>query len=46
MKPNMLGSSVDRRVLLSTFAALPLTALLRSTMTLAQDAGGPLALVE
>jgi hypothetical protein len=43
MKSTMLGSSVDRRVLLSTLAALPLTALLPRTMALAQDAGSPLA---
>jgi hypothetical protein len=43
MKPNMLGSSVDRRALLSTLAALPLRALLRGTTALAQDAGSPLA---
>jgi hypothetical protein len=43
MKSTMLGSSVDRRVLLSTLAALPLTALLPRTTALAQDAGSPLA---
>jgi hypothetical protein len=43
MKPSMLGASVDRRFILSTLAALPLQAFLRSTAALAQDAGGPLA---
>ena len=39
----MRAVSVDRRVILSIFAALPLTALLRSTVAFAQDAGSPLA---
>ena len=39
----MRAVSVDRRVILSIFAALPLPALLRSTVAFAQDAGSPLA---
>ena len=39
MKQNMRAASVDRRVILSTFAVLP---LLRSTVAFAQDAGSPL----
>jgi hypothetical protein len=39
----MRGANVNRRVIVLTFAALPLTAFLRSTATLAQDPGNPLA---
>jgi phosphoglycolate phosphatase-like HAD superfamily hydrolase len=43
LKPNRPGASVDRRVILSTLAALPLSAALRSTVAFAEDAGSPLA---
>jgi phosphoglycolate phosphatase-like HAD superfamily hydrolase len=43
MKSKMRGTGVDRRVILSALAALPLPAFLPSTASLAQDAGSPLA---
>jgi hypothetical protein len=43
MKPNMRGVGVDRRVILSTLAVLPLAAFQRSTAALGQDAGSLLA---
>ena len=42
MKSNRPGASVDRRVILSTLSVLPLSAVLRSTVAFAQDAGSPL----
>jgi hypothetical protein len=43
MKPNIRGSGINRRVLLSTLVVLSLPALLRATSALAQDAGSVLA---
>jgi phosphoglycolate phosphatase-like HAD superfamily hydrolase len=43
VNPNMCGAGMNRRAILSTIAALPLAALVRSTATLAQDGGSPLA---
>jgi phosphoglycolate phosphatase-like HAD superfamily hydrolase len=43
MKSKMRGTGVDRRVILSALAALPLPVLLPSTAGLAQDAASPLA---
>jgi phosphoglycolate phosphatase-like HAD superfamily hydrolase len=42
MKPNMIKPGVNRRVILSTFAALPLLGVLRGKAALAQDAGSAL----
>ena len=44
MKPSAArASDINRRILLSTAALLPITALLRNTSALAQDAGSQLA---
>jgi phosphoglycolate phosphatase-like HAD superfamily hydrolase len=43
MKPSVHSSGINRRVLISTLAVLPIPALLRSTSALAQDAGSQLA---
>jgi phosphoglycolate phosphatase-like HAD superfamily hydrolase len=43
MRPNRRSASVDRRVILSSLAALSLPAFLRGTAAFAQDAGSPLA---
>jgi hypothetical protein len=43
MKPSVHGSCINRRVLLSTLAGLPIPALLLSTPALTQDVGTQLA---
>ena len=43
MKPSTQAFDINRRVLLSTAALLPIPALLRTTSALAQDAGSELA---
>jgi len=43
MKSSLHSSGINRRALLSTLAALPITGLLRTTPALAQDAGNRLA---